>query len=200
MSAEFYYLIYSMTLNPCTMTKDAEAKALETWLCSECAHIKPEFTAIDITIQEKEPEDTPLNLIQGARLGIARKDFLLALGEETVRRDLYLGRLFDPDGKLLNNWVTFHGRKKLIVRGSKHVTYRKCQRCGEHVYFAMGEKYLYPQPPGDAKIFDDGGGIVLTEEIFEQIRPNLKRWRKLAVDKLPVLTKPNDKLPKLELA
>src|SRR5205823_14891870 len=108
-----YYELSSTTRDPCTMEKRAYEQARNSWLCGGCGFPKGNVKGIDSTIQEDQPEETPLNFISGSGLGIARKQFLRALGEETANRELYLGQLFGPDGSLLEDWVTFVGKYRI---------------------------------------------------------------------------------------
>lgn len=54
--------------------------------------------------------------------------------------DLWLGNVFDFEGRCIDDWKTFRGRHRLIVRGSKNVSYRQCVECGRYVFFAMGNR------------------------------------------------------------
>ncbi|MBI4661415.1 MAG: hypothetical protein HY735_21540 [Verrucomicrobia bacterium] len=178
------------------MAKEIYEAVRRTWLCRGCVSPKPGTPEVDATIQELEPDNTPINIVNGCGLGIARKEFLFALGEDVIRRYLFLGRVFRQDGAELENWVTFHGKHEIIVRGSKHVSFRKCPECGKRLYFAMGKRYLYPEPPKGIEMFDSGcGGLVVTERLV--VRITLNKWRKLACIKLPVFSAPKDGLAEL---
>jgi hypothetical protein len=152
-------------------------------------------TTIDAIIQDSEPDNTPLNFISGCGLGLLRRDFIDALGWNFVMRDLYLGQVFGPEG-LLPQWATFIGRRKIIVRGSRNVTFRHCSTCGRPMYFATGTKYLSPKPQEEVAIFDGGNGsLVVSEEIGQSIAP--KAWRKLSRTQLTILQHPLDGLREL---
>jgi hypothetical protein len=179
------------------MEKSMAASARVEWLCTGCAFPKPDATRVNVTIQEVQPDNTPLNFVSGSGLGIARKEFLLSFGEAIIRQNLWLGDVFDPDGRLLENWSTFVGRRKIIVRGSKNAGVRRCSACGRVVYFAMGAPYLFPRPAEGVAILDAGnGGLVVTESLVESL--DLNKWRKLDCVKLPVLNRPKDGLGNLE--
>jgi len=192
-----YFHLHTSTMNPCSMEKSASKAAKNSWLCRGCNYPKPNTQAIDVTIQGlKEPDDPPLNFVYGFGIPLAHKDFLLSFGEDIVVRDLRLGRVFLSNGRPLDNWVTFQGRYRLIIRGTKNVSYRQCSECGRHVYFAMGPRYLYPAPPADAAMFEsDLSGLIVSKELFE--RAVLHRWRKLVCERLPVLVVPKDGLSQL---
>jgi hypothetical protein len=116
-----YYRLQPTTMNPCSMVKAQREEALRSWLCRGCLTPMAMSTGIDVPIQERTPADPPLNIISGCDLGVARKDFLEELGSDAVASDLILGRVFTANGRLIDNWVTFRGRHRLIVRGSEHV-------------------------------------------------------------------------------
>lgn len=121
---------------------------------------------------------------------------MLSLSKDAVQRDLYLGNVFGPNGNVLDDWVTFRGRHRVIVRGSKNVSYRKCNVCGRHVYFAMGSRYLFPQPTSDASIQEsDLFGLVVTPQVMARV--TVSRWPNLGVEELKVAENPKDALPEL---
>ena len=164
-----FVCLQSTTMNPCFLAEDAYAEAKRSWLCSGCCSPKPGFGAVDARLQEA-PKDKPLNFVMGCGLPVAYGKFLDRLGESLVERDLSLGQVFGPDGTRLEDWVTFRGRRRLIIRGSREVSYRRCTECGRDVYFAMGKRYLYPNPPQDVALFEsDLFGLVLPEEIFLRV-------------------------------
>ena len=54
-----YFHIYSVTMDPCCLTKELYTVADETWLCTGCNYPKRGVKSIDITIQgEKNTEWT----------------------------------------------------------------------------------------------------------------------------------------------
>ena len=191
----FLYL-QSGGLNPSSLKKSAYAAAKETWLCTGCAAPKPSVGAVDVRIQAR-PDDAPLTLVFGCGVLLGRRDLLEAFRPECVAADLMLGTVKGWSGELLSDWVTVRGRHPLLVRGSEHVSYRKCQVCGRHAYFALGERYLYPAPASSASIYEDydsslvvADGAISDQEAFES-------WPMLRVKKLKVLEKPRDGLGEL---
>lgn len=192
-----YYLLSTTTMNPCTLQRSAYEEARKTWLCTGCGFPKPDVRAVDVAIQERTPDDTPLNVVFGCGTGIAKKSFLYAVGESIVNEHLYTGRVFGPSGELLTDWISFNGKYKIILRGSENVGVRRCDECGRNVYFATGKRYLYPTPTGGVRIFHAGNGrLIMTEDLV--MRLNLNAWRKLECTKLPVLSCPLDGLVDLK--
>lgn len=197
-SEEYYYLLSSSSRSALHLTREAYNKARNTWLCTGCASPKPDVRKVDLVIEDMEsaPENLPLNFHFGSGVGVARKDFLFSLGKEEVERELCLGQVFGPEGQLLDDWVTFMGKHRIIVRGTKHAGARICEECGRQIYFALGRRYLYPRPPEGISIFDQGSsGLVVTEVLVGRVK--LNQWRGLSCLKLPVLTAPRDGLGEL---
>jgi ferredoxin len=195
MSNTIYYELSSTTTNPCTMVKSFREEAFKSWLCTGCGRPLEECP-MDIRIQEDKPANTPLNMVSGCTVGIAKKDFLFSFGERVARHNFHLGQVFS-DERLLDDWVTFIGHNTIIVRGSENATVRRCAECGRNVYFAVGSLYLYPQPPKNVAVFDSGnGGLVMTEALVHRIK--LNEWRKLDCTRLPVLDVPKDGLIELK--
>ena len=129
------------------MSKAAYEEARLSWLCRGCLTPKACYTGIDVQLQQVPPLESDLNFVNGCGLGVARTDLLAKIGADVVKRDLYLGSVYGPGGDLIGDWSTFHGRHRLVIRGSRHVSFRKCEDCGRVVYFGMGKRYLFPMPP-----------------------------------------------------
>jgi len=192
---DFYHLC-TKTMNPCNETKESHAAALQTWLCPGCAHRWAYVTAVDVQLQERSPRDRPLNFLFGTGVGLVHRELLDLLGKDIVSRDLDLGRVGGDRGNLVDDWVTFRGRCRVIVRGSKNAEYRTCHTCGRTIYFATGKRYLHPAPPADAAIFESQlSGLVVPPDVYKRVA--VKKWRMLGVDKLSVLSEPLDGLGEL---
>ena len=189
--ANTFFHIYSASDSPCALHGNDEM--VPAWLCAGCGWPRPGASSIDVTLRMR-PDQAPLNFVAGTRLSIASRAFLHALGSELVQRDLYVGRVFASNGQELSEWATFHGKCRLIVRGSDHVACRQCSDCGQYAYFAMGKKYLYPAPPIAHALFD-AGSLVVAEEAFA--RSNIKNWPGLYIDELAVVRAPSDGLGEL---
>lgn len=194
-NSDYYIHLQSKTMNPCFLTKEAYIDATNTWLCTGCIRPKPEVTSLDVRIQDIAPEG-PLNFVNGCGLPLVHMSVLSALGEERIKRDLYLGRVFGPDASRLGDWATFRGKRRVIIRGSEHVSHRVCSDCGRDVYFAMGTRYLYPLPPRDAEIFESHlFGLVLSESVAATT--GMAQLGKVTRERLKVLCQPHDGLPPL---
>ena len=189
------YHLYPGSLNPCSMTKAASALARATWLCVGCSSPRPESTAIDVYLQDNEPTGV-LNFVNGHGVPLIRRDLLLSFGEEVVNRDLHVGQVFGPDERELSAWATFRARQRVIIRGSKNVSCRKCRRCGRIVYFATGPRYLCPSPPkADVLSESDLFGLVMPESLFTEAQHDRSRLVGVQCDRLPMVEIPRDGLP-----
>jgi hypothetical protein len=190
---QMFFHLRTKTMHPCYETKNSHAESVRNILCPGCAHPKPDVTAVNVCLQERSPRDKPLNFLFGPGIGLIHRELIDLIGEDIVRRDLYLGRVTDCDDKLVADWMTFRGRQGIIVRGSKEAECRACKRCGRNLYYAAGRRYLYPAPSPDATIFESHlFGLVVPASVHERVAT--KRWRMLGVDKLPVVDEPVDGL------
>jgi hypothetical protein len=196
MSTTDFVHLHPTGMNVCTLEKSAYAEALETWLCTGCGAPKPSVGAVDVQIQEERPANEPITFVNGCGIVLVRRDFLQLLGAAHVKADLLLGEVSGPSGKGISDWVTVRGRQRVIVRGSSNVSYRCCESCGRHVYFAMGARYLFPAPTGSVSIYEsDLYGLVVASSVLEGI--SLSNWPKVGVESLKVLPKPKDSLGEL---
>ena len=195
-TARTYVAITTLTMNPCSRTKESRANTDGTWRCTGCAAPKPDVQSINVHLQAT-PRDKPLNFVYGCAVTVVYKPFLIKFPQQLVERDLYLGNDYGPKGKLIPDWVTVHGRRRLIIRGTKEAGTRRCTDCGRDVYSSQGESYLYPQPPNDVVIFEraGGGGLIVPEELFNAL--DIGTWRRLHIERLQVLDPPPDGLGEL---
>jgi hypothetical protein len=183
-------------MSPCTLQKSAYAEAIKTWLCASCGAPKPSIGAIDVQIQESRPTGEPLTFVNGCSVVVGRRDFVVAVGRNYVLTDLMLGKVINASGEVVPDWVTVRGRRRLIVRGSKNVSYRRCESCGRHVYFAMGDRYLFPAPKRGVTIYEsDLYGLVIPTDAINGV--SLDRWPQLGIEKLQVLPSSKDSLGEL---
>jgi hypothetical protein len=192
-----FYGLVSLTRHPCFLKKEGRAQPSRPWLCLGCGTPKPGIMAVDVSLQDRAPRDKPLNLVWGGGVGLIHQDLIDCIGPEIVKRDLYLGRVTGDRGNEILEWSTFHGRRGVIIRGSKDARCRTCDQCSRPVYSAMGKRYLCPAPPENFTILEsDIHGLVVPQDIYERIV--VRKWRLLGIEKLPVLDEPLDGLGPLE--
>ena len=188
-----FFHLRSKTMHPCYLTHAALAEAQRTWVCPGCGRLKPGVQAVDVWLQGRAPRDKPLNFVFGSGVPLIHKELVDLLGDEIIQRDLFIGRVFDDRGDEVNDWVTFRGRRGVIVRGSKDARSSICAECRGRSYYGAGKRYLYPTPASDATIFESHlYGLVVPPEVYERVA--VKKWRMLGVDKLPILAEPIDGL------
>ena len=192
----FYYLS-TKGMDPCCLTNEDYYEATQTWLCKGCKLPKRGIGAVDVTLEGPHPPNTPINLVSATGVGVVKREFLDELGEETVQRDLLIGKVFNESNEEMSSYASFRGRHLLIVRGTKNASYRKCVDCGRRLYFANPKWYLYPEPPSDTDAFQSHNiQLVLSERAFERLTP--KKWeRSLYIVRLEVLDAPLDGFPEL---
>ena len=177
------------------MTKAASVVAQRTWLCAGCSTPRPETTAINVYLQDEEPSGT-INFVNGHGISVIRRDILLSFGEIVIARDLYVGRVFNKDNREIAGWATFRAKQKVIIRGTKNVSCRKCAECGRIVYFANGPRYLCPAPQKLTVLSEsDLFGMVIPEVLFKATQQNKAHWLGAQCDRISVLETPNDGLP-----
>jgi hypothetical protein len=111
------------------MVKAEYRRARETWLCTGCARLQRDVQSVDVHIQGSRPERIPLSFVSGVGVGIAQKAFLICLGERRIERDLMIGRLYNAGGQLIDDYVTFRGRRRVLIRGGSKSAYRYCEQC-----------------------------------------------------------------------
>jgi hypothetical protein len=117
------------------------------------------------------------------------------VGEARISQWCHLGRVTAGNGKVLDNWVTWRGKHKAVVRRDSHVTHRLCDVCKRDIYFATGKPYLYPAPPSGTEIIQAGARLILTESMAEEL--GVREWKVVSIEPLPVLSAPRDGLPAL---
>ena len=134
----------------CLSENEIEA---EGWWCSECRLPKPDSKEIDIRIKSRKPVNAPVCCVLGYFVGIVSLEILDIFDPSDVEKDLYLGSVEGNDGLPLVDWVTVHARNRLIVRGSKHASTRRCETCGQLHYSALPPDYIYPSVSNEITIF-----------------------------------------------
>jgi len=191
MSADVYYHLHAIGLDACTMTEEGGQEALSTWLCSGCDYPKPGVASVDVHIEQRRPRYGPITFVYGFGVAVVSKVLLASLGEVVIFSSLYIGKVYGPDGGMLDDWVTCRGKHLITLRGSRHAQHRWCDNCGRLLYFAMGVPYLCPGPPEGACVWESHlNGLVVPSGTFERAFPVPPR--RLGVAKLKVVGVPRD--------
>jgi hypothetical protein len=127
-------------------------------------------------------------------IGVIRQAFVEALGRSTVKEHLYLGTVADESGNLVPDLATFRGEHPARLRGNEQSTFRICKSCGRPRYYAMGKRYLlrdnFPHNP----LFESSiHQLVIDQTILDRI--DLKQWKKIYIEELPLVDAPSGGLP-----
>ena len=181
-------------MSPCSTGVQERTRLVAHWVCKACNGPRLGCGAVDVHLQQRSGLHKPLTFVSGGFPGLISHDLLECLDSSIVSRDLCLGTVFGPNNEPLTEWSTFHGRYRLIIRGTQNAGHRICEECHRDLYFATGTRYLFPTPPHDAEIFEsDLSGLVLSPALYDRI--DFRKWRKkIHVDKLYVVNKPLDGL------
>ncbi len=196
-----FHHLYSRSMHPLEMVDAQYKEALRTWLCPACKSPRPGTGPINVTVEDQGTRNrATLNLVMGSGVPVARRDVLLSLGAERVFRDLYIGQVVKRNGTPVESLVTYRGRRSLLVRGSKNVSYRQCPECANPLYFSMiGERYLHGQPPRGADLFESQlWGLIFSNEIAKDL--DLTKWEQVTHEIVPVRDIPADHLGDLDAA
>jgi len=190
-----YSLVESTTRTPANLSMSAKSLARKTWLCPGAGgrHVSIGTTSVDVYLAERIYGTAVLNAVFGTGVGLAHQNFLDVLGIDTVRENLYAGRVFGPDGRELPKWSTIRGKHEICVRGSDHVTWHKCEVCGRVLYHSYDPHYLSPEPEVHIQIFDYLGALWVMEQRLAE-RVVAAHLRGIRTQKLPVLPEPLDGL------
>lgn len=193
----FFYHFYSTSDTPLYLEKDEVRRAQKSWLCSGCASPQPDVHHVDLTLQDGMPPGEALNFESASGVCVVKKQFLGSFDKALVQRDLYLGRVLGAEGMEFADLVTIRGVCRVVIRGRHTVKHRYCPNCGRLIYFSERRgRYLWPSPPSDHSLFEIWGGLLVSEPCFRKV--TLGSWKKLGVEKLPVLDSPNDGLGALQ--
>ena len=194
-----YVHMQSKTMNPLTLAPDEMSKARRSWLCTGCVLPLPGTGPIDIHIQEDKP-DSALSFVSGCGVSVARRDLLGLFGQERMDRDLILGEVMDSDGVILDDWITFMGRTRCPIRGTKNVSLRRCEDCGRILYFATGKRHICPVSSQGHELWEsDLNGLVVPEELYDSISFPGAVLKRVSSSRLEMVTDTRDGLP-LDLA
>jgi hypothetical protein len=188
-----FYELRPINIDPCSITKEAYNAARRTWLCTGCASPKPGIGAIDVTLQAP-PQVVPLNFVFGVSVGIIQRDFLARLGIDPGSERLALGKVFDRHQQVLDNFLTFHGAIRPIIRGDTRSRYRRCDVCGRRIYSPMGKQYLLGEKLLPGQIYESNlNDLIVRGELLDRIK-HVKSLD-LAVLELPIFDSPEDGKP-----
>lgn len=191
------YHVYSASPSGCTVEPQELARLEKFAICSSCHGPRGYHNPIHVRIEQKKGVHKPLDTAVNRFPGLILRSLLETFDRSAVEQDLYLGNVFGPDNELLEQWATYHGRRRLIVRGTQDVACRVCEVCQQTLYYASGKRHLFPTPPEDTQIFEsDLAGLIFREDAFRKL--DFRAWRrKVYIDELPIADESLDGLGEL---
>ncbi len=166
----FLYLVHTRSIcypDP-SWLKEFKAKHV----CPACKEIYPDVrkSALDVWLEEP-PDVSAVNAVEPPGINIARCDFLNLFSAE-VTKYLKLGRIFTGDGTLVEEFVTFVGRRRLPIRGSeKSYFYGICHLCGGFNYLPAYPWYVMRACLFDQPLYESWGedGLVVTQALRDRV-------------------------------
>ena len=185
-----FYHLYSTGDDAGYAPRDWEQTVFGSAICIGCKSPLPTVAYVDVRL-ETTPHVSPITIVMGLGLGLIQEAFIDALGRAEVERHLSLGRVSDGSGNLVPTLRTFVGKVQTTMRGNKKSTFRFCDQCGKILYFPIGERYLLKSEFSESPISESNiHQLVVGEEILDRI--DLKRWKRLGIDELPIRDTPLD--------
>ena len=186
-----YFFLECLGLDPCGATKQYQARAQAGWLCPGCLVILPGTGPVDIELEDRRPNNRPIDGAFGMGVVLVHREFLERLPGEVVQGELYVGKVAGDHGPL-EDWACVHPVQRTIVRGTTQAGTRTCPSCGRDLYSALESDNLCPPPPEGVRIMAPGVGfcLVVRDEMMAYV--DRTKWKRLRVDKLDVLDEPRD--------
>ena len=159
--------------------------------CPECGGIYPDVRkrGVDVYL-EGRPDISAVNVVD-PDICIARCDFLELFASYT-NRYLNFGNVFTSNGKMLKQYATFVGEKRLILRGSEKSKIHQCGKCVRIRYCPIYPWYVLKDSLFDQSLYEAWpiNGLIITEELKNTIEKG--KWKGIYITKLPVVDEPRD--------
>lgn len=168
------------------------------WLCKNCGFPLDDVKQIDVMIEQDAKflaKQKPLTFCDTAWGNMVWEPFIRGIPKPILDRDVYFGKVIGPDTKPIDEWLTYRCRYKLYRRGKsgKDARVTVCKECGIVRSGAHAKLFLYPEPPGDADIFQYGGSFLFRESVYQYL--DMEPWKKkVYITKLTVADSPQDGL------
>ena len=160
--------------------------------CSECMYVHPDErnSGLDLVVR-KRPKKVALNYIYPPSACFVNVEFLSLFSDE-INELFNLGKVYLGDGTLLEDYVSFTGKKRTLVRGSEKSFYRICSECNRIRYHADYPWYILESSIPETSITEGWPkqGFVINQELRGRI--DKSKWKGIYISKLPVLEEPKD--------
>jgi hypothetical protein len=185
------YHLNTSSPTPCMLVEEHPDDVIRSDMCLECYELLP---TIPLPVFELAytPEAASLNFIRGAGVQIMSREFLRGLGE-SAEAELETQMLLDARGHEMVGFVSVRARRKVLVRGNKESTARKCSACGRQLYGPKGRWYVLQREVEQGDLFGSQFGFVLSDTLYDKVTAAMK-LRKVGVTKLRVRDLPIDGL------
>jgi len=162
--------------------------------CGECSTLPKDCGPPDV-VRVKNTSPAGVVLFTSWGFGVIAVELLEFLGNDAAQC-LRLGRLANPNGDIIEEFRTFVGVERIILRGNRESEHRICKSCGALIYTYLPPESPYvtaPQIASGRPIYEITMQLLVNESIRERIGD---RWSDvLTFYDVPVLTSPRDGLP-----
>ena len=166
----------------------------ERYCCSSCNYRKPELShePIDIKTVERPPL-APIVVQHENSVHILLRSFL-ELFEDVLDDSVLMGKVYGPDNKTYDQFVTVTTCHMLPIRGTKESLFKICSTCKRPNYYPMPFNYGYVTvdslKPGRLLYIHRLEPLVIRSDLLSRI--DAKTRRRLRITELPVKTEAED--------
>jgi len=187
-----FYHVVSLSETMLHPTEGCVANLMGKVICAGCSAPRPGISRVDVQLEEL-PGQAPIQKVSGLGIGVIRKSFLDALGQDLIEKHFFLGSVTDENGRNVPELISLRGKHQTIVRGNPDSTFRACNTCGRPMYFPIGTRYILKGTFSFAPVSQSNlTQLVVNDEILDRI--DLKRWKKIGIEELPIVDAPTDGL------
>jgi hypothetical protein len=156
------------TMEPCSLDWTDFESTKNSWFCRGCNWVYPNKLGIDVNTSIDCLKNRYLTFLNGTGLVLAHKGLLSLLPVDLVEQGFNLGNVRSRDGRSLDTWRSMNAINRIIVRGTKNVSFRVCEACGRNVYFAQGTPYVFQSQIEGKSIFGtDSYGILIDSKYVD---------------------------------
>ena len=177
--------LVSLSEDPTHATAEWRSQAIGTIFCPMCHNIKNSVypKSIDLIL-----EDIPDNSIHDPIWWVGISIFHIGLIEQIVPYflDYVLGKCFDSDGNLVNDYVTCYSKDYIVVRGVEGSKYKICPECGVVDSIpGLAPHYIPRFYLTESRVYMDSSyDMYLDEDLALGL--DLSRWKEYEFDTIPI--------------
>ena len=183
--------VYSNHSSPVHANVEWHKKSRGTILCSECRKINRKlFPQPCDVILENHPGNTITGGVDYAGVRIFHRKFIEQI--EIYLKNFILGKCFEKNGKLIDDFATCYSKKCVVVRGNENNEYRICKACGSIVQVGWeGRLYVLRSYLTNEKIYQDYFcDMYIEENLASQI--NFTFWPDTELRPIEIFDEPID--------